>query len=175
MLNDDKTLFAIFGTPQQCVKLGPLKMEVGECVVGLSKEVKNLGVIFDQHLNFKPHIMAISKGAYFQLYNIQKIHRNLTNKAAQTTIHAFVNQRLDYANALRYGLPKCVIYNDQKVQNSAACTLTGAPCREHITPVLQDLHWLPVRCRVILRSTNKCSFNIFKKHQHIERVYNKCP
>ncbi len=44
-------------------------MAVGESVVGLSKEVKNLGVIFDQHLNFKYNIMTISKGAYFQLYN----------------------------------------------------------------------------------------------------------
>ncbi len=76
MLNDDKTLFAIFGTPQQCAKLGPRQMEVGESVVGLSKEVKNLGVIFYQHLNFKSLIMAISKGAYFQLYNIQKICSN---------------------------------------------------------------------------------------------------
>ncbi len=83
-------------------------MEVGEIVVGLSKEEEHLGVIFDQHLNFKSHIMAISKGAYFQLYNIKKIHSNLTKKAAQTAIHAFVNQRLDYANALLYGLPKCV-------------------------------------------------------------------
>ncbi len=80
MLNDDKTLFAIFVTPQQCAKLGPFQIEVGENVVGLSKEVKNLGVIFDQHLNFKSHIMAISKGAYFQLYNIQKIHSNPTKK-----------------------------------------------------------------------------------------------
>ncbi len=58
---------------------------------------------------------------------------------------------LDYANALLYGIPKCVIYNLQKVQNSAACTLTGALRREHTTPVLQDLHWLPGRCRVIFK------------------------
>ncbi len=33
----------------------------------------------------------------------------------------------------------------------AAHTLTGAPHREHIAPILQDLHWLPVRCRVIFK------------------------
>ncbi len=33
MLNDDKTLFAIFGTPQKCAKLGLSQMEVGEIVV----------------------------------------------------------------------------------------------------------------------------------------------
>ncbi len=49
------------------------------------------------------------------------------------------------------GYIKCVIYNLQKVQNSAARTLTGTPRREHITPVHQDLHWLPVRCRVIFK------------------------
>ncbi len=63
MLNDDKTLFAIFGTPQDFAKLGQLQMEVGESVVVLSKEVKNLGAIFDKHLNFMSHIMAISKSA----------------------------------------------------------------------------------------------------------------
>ncbi len=78
MLNDDKTLFAICGTIQPCAKLGPLQMEVGESVVGLSKEVKTLGVIFDQQHKF--HIMALSIGAYFQLYNIQEIHSNLTKK-----------------------------------------------------------------------------------------------
>ncbi len=68
--------------------------------------------------------------------------------AAQAAIHAFVNQRLDYANVLLYGLSKCVIYNLQMVQNSAARTVTGAPNREHITLVLHDLHWLPLRCRL---------------------------
>ncbi len=62
-----------------------------------------------------------------------------------------MNQRLDYANALLYGLPKCVIYKPQNVQNSAACTSTGAPHRKHITPVFQDLRWLPVRCRVAFK------------------------
>ena len=35
----------------------------------------------------------------------------------------------------------------QKVQNSAARTLTGQKRREHITPVLYKLHWLPMRRR----------------------------
>ncbi len=65
-------------------------MEVGKSVVGLCKEVKNLGVIFDQHLNFKSHIMAISKGAYFQLYNIQKIRSILTKKAVQRAIDILI-------------------------------------------------------------------------------------
>ena len=36
----------------------------------------------------------------------------------------------------------------QLVQNSAARLLTGTKKRDHITPVLISLHWLPVRFRV---------------------------
>ena len=36
----------------------------------------------------------------------------------------------------------------QCVQNSAARILIGANKRQHITPVLRDLHWLPVDYRV---------------------------
>jgi len=36
----------------------------------------------------------------------------------------------------------------QAVQNAAARLVTGARSRDHITPVLRQLHWLPVRQRV---------------------------
>ena len=36
----------------------------------------------------------------------------------------------------------------QAVQNAAARLVTGARRRDHITPVLRQLHWLPVRQRV---------------------------
>jgi len=36
----------------------------------------------------------------------------------------------------------------QSVQNAAARLLTGARRRDHISPVLRRLHWLPVRRRI---------------------------
>jgi len=36
----------------------------------------------------------------------------------------------------------------QSVQNAAARLVSGARRYDHITPVLQELHWLPVRGRV---------------------------
>ena len=38
--------------------------------------------------------------------------------------------------------------NVQLVQNSAARLITGTRRREHITPVLFALHWLPIRQRI---------------------------
>jgi len=37
------------------------------------------------------------------------------------------------------------------VQNAAARLVTGARRCDHITPVLRQLHWLPVRLRVVFK------------------------
>ena len=56
--------------------------------------------------------------------------------------------RLDYCNAVLYGLPDAQLQKLQFGQNAAARLLTGTHRREHITPVLFALHWLPIRQRI---------------------------
>ena len=63
-------------------------------------------------------------------------------------IHAFISRKLDYCNGLHVGATQSQIKRLQKVQNAAARMLTGASWREHMTPVLRELHWLPVEQRI---------------------------
>ena len=56
--------------------------------------------------------------------------------------------RVDYGNALLFGLPEMLLHQLQMIQNSAAWLVTGTHGRDHITPVLVKLHWLPVRYRI---------------------------
>ena len=63
-------------------------------------------------------------------------------------MHAFISSRIDYCNALFTGLPKNTTERLQLIQNSAAGLLTKTKRREHITPVLASLHWLPVMSRI---------------------------
>ena len=63
-------------------------------------------------------------------------------------LHAFVTSRIDYCNGLLYGLPDCEIAKLQRVQNAAARMLMSYKKYDHITPVLINLHWLPVRYRI---------------------------
>ena len=85
---------------------------------------------------------------FFHLRNIGFIRKYLTYDAAQITIHAFVVSKLDYCNSLLYGQPSYLIQKLQYVQNSAPRLVNQCPRFCHITPVLRDLHWLPVSFRI---------------------------
>jgi len=61
---------------------------------------------------------------------------------------ATVISRLDYCNAALAGLPQATVAPLQRVQNSAARLIFKLSSREHVTPCLLQLHWLPVRWRI---------------------------
>jgi len=49
---------------------------------------------------------------------------------------------------LLYGVGDGLLKKLQAVQNATARVVTGPKQFDHITPVLRDLHWLPVRQRI---------------------------
>jgi len=59
-----------------------------------------------------------------------------------------VSCRLDYCNSLLFGMTDDLFQWLQGVQNVAARLVTSTGRCEHMTPVLRQLHWLPVRQRV---------------------------
>lgn len=66
-------------------------------------------------------------------------------------MHAFISSKLDSCNSLLTGLPDKEISKLQRVQNAAARLIVGAAKNEHMSPILQQLHWLPVKFRIDLK------------------------
>jgi len=66
-------------------------------------------------------------------------------------VHAFISCHLDYCNALLYSIADGQLQRLQSVKNATARLVTGTRRTDHITPVLQSLHWLPVRQRVTFK------------------------
>ncbi len=92
-----------------------------------------------------------TKTAFFHLRNIAKLRNMLTVSDAEKLVHAFIISRLDYCNALLGGYPASSINKLQIVQNAAARVLTRSRKYDHITPILQSLHWLPIKFRISYR------------------------
>ena len=112
----------------------------------------------DKSLNMGKHIEKLSQTLITQLRNIADVRKYLTQNAAEKLVYAFITSRLDYCNSLLYGLPSSSIKKLQKVQNMAVKILTLRRKYEHITPILQELHWLLVEHRItykILLTTHR--------------------
>jgi len=62
--------------------------------------------------------------------------------------HAIISSRLDYCNSLLCGTAGNLLQKLQSVQNAAARLIMRTGRRQHITPDLRELHWLPVRQRI---------------------------
>jgi len=95
--------------------------------------------------------VSIWRSCFVQLRQLRLVRSSLTSEAAKTLVHAFVSSRLDYCNCLLYGVNDGLLKKLQVVQNLAARVVTGTGKSDHITPVLFDLHWLPIRHRLLFK------------------------
>jgi len=83
----------------------------------------DLGVVIDSQPSLSAQVAAVCHSGYYQL---RQLVRSMSAKAIKTMFQAFISCRLDYCN---------------KLMSQLVCPECGC------TPVLPELHWLPVRCR----------------------------
>ena len=126
-------------------------INIGDYWAPISKEVCNLGAMFDKHLTMSCHINKICRSASLALRNIGRVRKYLNQQSTERLVHAFITSRLDYCNSLLYGLPAKENNKLQRLQNSAASLVTRSKVRDHITPILSKLHWIPVKQRIIFK------------------------
>ena len=96
----------------------------------------------DTDLNMSEHISSICRRCYQSLQIIWRIRRYLDTDSIKTFVQSFIVSRIDYGNILLYGARL------QKILNAAARLISGTRTRDHITPVLKDLHWLKIQERI---------------------------
>ncbi len=151
-LNDDKTEFIILGSPCNLDKVTTQHITVGDHKIKKSAQVRNIGAIFDTSVTMQPQVTKTSQTAWYHLYVISKIRTYLTKEQTQCLIHAYVTSRLDQNNSLLMGVPATLLQKLQKIQNAAAKVILGGKRNDHVTPLLVELHWLPLSQRHIFKT-----------------------
>jgi len=150
VINPDKSEVVLFATTQQ-TRISPLplkEVDVAGCSVPLSESVKILGVTLDRHLTFNTHVQNVCKSVHYHTRALRHIRSSLSTDMARTVACALVNSRLDYANSVLYGTTASNIAKLQRAQNALSRVVTYTRRTEHIRPVLQNLHWLPISYRI---------------------------
>ena len=160
-LNDDKTEAILLGPKERRNSVNLNSIRIGESEIEIVEKVRDLGLIIDANLSMSAHVSHIIKTSYFHLRRLGKIRNLLSTKLANAIAVATVTSRLDYCNCCLWGITSDELNRLQKLQNSTARIVSKSKLYDHITPVLEKLHWLPVKKRIdfkILCITYQCIY-----------------
>ena len=104
----------------------------------------------DRYNSCEAHVNSLYKKISFHINCIGRAGRFLPRVTLQSVVTAFnlVLSNLDYCNAILSGATAFQLGRLQRLQNCAARLITGVGIPDHITPVLKELHWLPVELRI---------------------------
>lgn len=147
-LNQAKTQFILFGSKLKTKNYENYSFTFEKNIIYCTNAVNNLGVCMDQNLTYEKHVNFVSKSCFYHIRNIGQIRKYINDDSCKILTQSLVISRLDYCNALYYGLPQLLLNRLQRIQNTAARLVMRRRKYEHITPVLSELHWLPVRYRI---------------------------
>ena len=160
-MNTNKTEFILFGSKQQLIKTDTQTFNSVGDMVQKSNVVRCLGVFLDCNLSFKHHVIKKARTAMSSIIRIRNIRNFLNKQACETLVTGMVLSHLDYANSVLVGLPDITLNYLQRVQNFAAKVVLNRDRYSSSTDALKELHWLPIRGRIIFKIVcliHKCLF-----------------
>ena len=96
----------------------------------------------------RAHITKTTQACFFQLTRLRQMRCLLGRDVTASLIATFILSRLDYCNALLAALPQSTMAPLQRVMNAAARLVCNLRSRDHVTPALIELHWLPITARI---------------------------
>ena len=148
-LNPDKSDTIVFGMTARLRNESRIAaVSLGSSSIPVSRTVHTLGATLDSMMSFDNHVDHVCRTSFHHIRALRHISKLLTPADLKTVATAVVSTRLDYCNSLLYDTSHGNIKKLQRVQNTLARLITGSSSRCHITPILADLHWLPVSARI---------------------------
>ena len=107
--------------------------------------VRDLGVLLDSEISMKHHVTNLVTMCHYHLRRLRQIRRRVGVETTTRLVLAMITSRLDYCNSVLAGLPQSTL---NPLQNATARVIFDVGKQEHVSPYLEQLHWLPVRARV---------------------------
>ena len=145
-LNDDKTEIMLINPKKYDIDVTDIT--IGSDSIGFSQSAKNLGVFISNDLSMDCHVTNLCKAVYLEIRRLRHMSAFVDEGSLKTLASSFILSRLDYCNSLFKNINKEQISKLQKLQNFAAKVILRKSIRDHVTPCLIHLHWLPVQYRI---------------------------
>ena len=178
LLNTNK----IEGTRRQLGKFDTSRgVAVSGPVIPFVRKIWVLGVDIDGELACNDHIISVVRSCNYHIRALRHTCNLIDRDTANTIACSIVCSRLDYCNAILYGVTEFSISRLQRVQNPLTRTVGTEPHRASCAGLRRSLHWLRCTCAGLRRSlhwlpvkeciTYKVAAMTFKARFHHKPIY----
>ena len=152
-MNDEKTEILLCGTNARLKSVRPNSLKIGNNIIDFSPKVKkkNIGICLENNLAMDHAVSQLRKSCYLELRKFANIRSYLSDAATLKLVSSLVISKLDYCNSLFHNMSLENIHKLQLIQNHAARLVKKASKRSSAKLLLKDLHWLPVKDRIIYK------------------------
>ena len=94
------------------------------------------------------HIGKVAAISFVHLRRLRQLRFVLTTSSMQRLVSALIISWIDYCNSVLYGLPAITPAALQRVLHAAVRLVANLDYRDHVTPAMKELHWLPIANRI---------------------------
>ena len=158
-LNPDKTEIIVIAPPsiKKDILVGGMFLNK-ECIRFVDN-AKNLGFTLDTGLTFETQINKLVKACFMMIRKLYSIRHFLTSSQLKLLVCSKIFSKIDYCNALYFGINATTTRKLQHTQNCAARLIIKRGCPMSLDNFFLESHWLKIRERIlykIILMVHKC-------------------
>lgn len=151
LLNAEKSQFLWCSSRPRLKCIPTNQIRIGDTFVSPVTSAKFLGVHLDSCLTFSSHVTKCVSACFSMLRQIRSIKHSVNSSVLQRLVSSLIIPKLDYCISTFSGISSSQMKRLQAVLNASARLLFGASRFSSVTPLLQQLQWLPVKVRIEYR------------------------
>ena len=152
LINPEKTKFLLVGMRQLLNSLSDdMSLIFLNKTIVPDTSISDLGIILDCNLTYNEHITQLSSECMAKLCQINRVKHCFDRKTLIYIICAVVMSKLYYCSTVWSNTSSSNIKKLQAVQNFACRIIVDGKKFDHITPILKEIGWLPVKEHLLFK------------------------
>ena len=155
-LNISKSKYMLIGNKFKLSKYNlsypNLNLEIMGNKLDKVNEIKYLGVIIDEHLNFKSHFNYIMNKMSKKVYFLRRISNCLNMSTKILLYKSLISPHIDFCSTILFNLNQNEVHKIQVIQNKAMRIILKCNKYTPINTMLEVLHFMNVKQRILFRT-----------------------
>ncbi|KAL1447319.1 hypothetical protein WDU94_005634, partial [Cyamophila willieti] len=116
--------------------------------ITFSSTVKNLGLLFDEDLQWNSHVVNVGKKVYRKFHSLKRLKRFLPRKTKRLLCTSLLFPVIEYAGVVLSNMNGILLNKLQMLQNMCVRYIFDLKKFDHVSAHRRTLQWLPIEKRL---------------------------